>query len=429
MAQIEDHKILDTESLITEYATTLRKEFRFATMTDTDELYLYNEAAGIYDNNGEVIIKIQLESIAPDITNHKVNEVIQKIKRNTYLERKEFDCDPAWLHVDNGWLNLTTGETESHNPERFSLSKMPVKYDVKAGCPVVVGFLKSTLDPESVKKVVRMIGYCLIPSCKFEKAFMLVGSGNNGKSTLIKLIEALFGKQNVSNVSLQELHERFAKADLYGKWVNTFADIPNKKITETGIFKMLVSGDSIGAERKNRDRFNFNNRAKLIFSANEIPQSDDESNAYFRRWVIVPFRRSFEGDEGDPDLVRKLTAPEELSGLLNIVIAAMKDLEREGVFEAESIDEIRAIYETGASRVRDFISEKCVLEADRWIESSRLQETYRQYGKEKGDGVLDDNQLGKELKRLGVRHKQKRLGAKSRWTYIGITLKAETLTA
>ena len=85
--------------------------------------------------------------------------------------------------------------------------------------------MKSTLDDEDIVKVVRMIGDLLEPSCKHQKAFMLVGNGSNGKSVIIDLLAALVGKSNTSNVSLQGLSERFGTSDLYGKWLNTHADI------------------------------------------------------------------------------------------------------------------------------------------------------------------------------------------------------------
>jgi putative DNA primase/helicase len=295
-------------------------------------------------------------------------------------------------------------------------------------CLKIKNFLKSTLDDENIAKVIRMMGYCLLPNCKHQKAFMFVGQGSNGKSTLINLIQALIGKDNVSNVSLQGLSERFAKAQIYQKRINTFADIPNKKITETGIFKMLVSGDSMFVEKKGKDGFSFNNYAKLIFSANDIPQSDDESDAYYRRWTIIPFRHVFNGDSDDKDLLQKITAPEELSGLLNAAIAALKALDQEGGFSNESIEEVRAVYATNASRVKDFIEEICLLEKDASIEADKLQQAYSQYAHAKGDRVLDETMLGKELKRLGVEHKQRKIGGKNKWYYRGIAIKSETLS-
>ena len=107
---------------------------------------------------------------------------------------------------------------------------------------------------------------------------------------------------------------------------NTFADLKSDKLTNTGPFKMLVSGDFIRAQNKFCNPFEFQNYAKLIFSANEIPQSEDKSYAYFRRWIILFFENVFEGDNNDTKLIEKLTTDEELSGLLNLSLIALRQL-------------------------------------------------------------------------------------------------------
>jgi phage/plasmid-associated DNA primase len=89
-----------------------------------------------------------------------------------------------------------------------------------------------------------------------------------------------------------------------------------EKLIHTGTFKMLVSGDTIRAQKKHGQPFDFKNKSKQIFSANEIPESEDQTYAYFKRWIILVFNKLFQGDERDTDLIDKLTTEEELSGLL-----------------------------------------------------------------------------------------------------------------
>ncbi|MGC2683941.1 MAG: DUF5906 domain-containing protein [Candidatus Nitrosopolaris sp.] len=133
------------------------------------------------------------------------------------------------------------------------------------------------------------------------------------------LIEAFLSEYNCSHRSLQDLDKnRFAAADLYGKHVNTFAGLKSIKLSETGNFKMLVSGDSITAERKFEHPFTFRNYAKLIFSTNEIPESNDKTDAFYDRWIIFHFDKKFQCGPEDTKMMEKITTPEELSGLLNL---------------------------------------------------------------------------------------------------------------
>ena len=161
----------------------------------------------------------------------------------------------------------------------------------------------TTLPPDCIYLVEELLGYALIPDNRYEKAFMLVGDGANGKSTFLTFLEGFIGRDNVSKVPLQELGEhRFKRADLLGKLINFFADLDANALESTSYFKTIVSGDKIDAERKHQDPFYFRPFARLLFSANEIPRSKDRSFAYYRRWCIIPFPNRFIGDDADRSL-------------------------------------------------------------------------------------------------------------------------------
>ena len=203
----------------------------------------------------------------------------------------------------------------------------------------------------------------------YEKAVMLIGPGRNGKSVLIKLIEALVGQENVSHASLQELlGDRFAGADLSCKLVNTYAYLEADKLINTGRFKTLVSGDSIRVQKKHQYAFSFRNYAKLIFSTNKIPESEDRSYAYYRRWVILSFDRVFEGQDEDTGLIKKLTTAHDLSGLLNLALKGLKKLTKEGGFKDVSVEKTKQQYEHNACIVRQFIDEQCIIDLNNYPE-------------------------------------------------------------
>lgn len=406
----------------------LEKAYRFLALEDTGELLIYNKTEGVYSRNAESFIKKDLQHWIPRITSHLVNEVITKLKQRHYVSRSEFDKSQLWLHLNNCWLNLETLKVEPHGDDVYSLQKLPVDYDPNATCPNFVKFLRETLEPRYIGIVVKILGYILYKKSFYHKAFMFTGEGANGKSTLIGVIEAFVGKHNRSNVSLQDLTgNRFKMAELYGKMVNLYADLPSEKIANTGTFKMLVSGDSISAERKYEQSFSFENYAKIIVSANQIPKSDDKTYAYMRRWVIIPFNRVFEGDNADEQLLEKLTTKEELSGILNLALKGLRKLKAEHGFNEVDIEELRRQYEVGSSRIHDFISERCELKPesdDYYVESATLREEFRKYCREKGTNYFDERKFGEDLKTLGIRHKQK--GSRQNRVYFdfGIRIKS-----
>lgn len=402
------------------------KHLHIVTIRDTEEILYYDR--GIYRSGGEQRIKELLQIIGDsEITNARRSEVLAAVRAKTGADRSEFDKDPAILNVKNGLLDVRTGQFRPHHPEHLSISQMPVNYDPRALCSNFVRFLRETLEPEHIGTIVKILGYLLYKKSVYHKAFMLYGEGSNGKSTLINTIEAFVGKENRATVSLQDLStNRFAKAELYGKLVNLFADIPSKEIEDTGDFKMLVSGDPIGAERKHQQRFTFENYAKLIFSANIIPKSADKTYAYFRRWILIPFNRVFEGDDADEHLLEKLTTEEELSGILNLAIKGLKKLQIERGFKEQDIEEIISAYDLGASRIRIFLQEHCVVEPGNdglFEESARLREAYRRFCKAHGIKHFNEAHFGRELKALGIDHRLKRIGGKRVFCDFGIALK------
>jgi phage/plasmid-associated DNA primase len=224
--------------------------YRFRTMSDTKEIFYYDESRGIYVSGAEIIIESQAELMTDGtVLTSIVNEAMNHIRRRTYTNRPDFDASqPHILNLQNGLLNIDTLEIKEHSHDQLSLVQLPVKYDPVAKCPQILKFLGQVLHPQDVFTAMEIIGYCLYKTAEYEKAVMLAGSGSNGKSVFLKIIEALVGSQNTSHIALQDLDkDRFAVAGLYCKMVNTFADLKQLKLTSSGNFKMLVSGDSIRA--------------------------------------------------------------------------------------------------------------------------------------------------------------------------------------
>jgi putative DNA primase/helicase len=302
-------------------------DYTFKTMRDNEEIYCYDTARGVYLRFADSIIREYVEILNPKIKTYEVNEIIQKIKRRTYIDRRCLDNNPDIINVQNGLLNVWTGELSDHSPDFLSIVQLPIMYNPNNKCPNILRFLGQVLHPQDVFTAMEIVGYLLYRSAVYEKAVMLYGNGDNGKGVFIKLIESFVGPENCSHVPLQELdNDKFSSADLYGKLVNTFADLKSQKLLTTGNFKTLVSGDSVRAQEKYGKPFSFRNSAKLIFSSNKIPDSDDKSYAYYKRWLILAFDRVFHGITKDTNLIHRLTTPAELSGVLNLALIALRQL-------------------------------------------------------------------------------------------------------
>lgn len=407
----------------------LMHNYTFKTMKDNEVVYYYDINKGIYIPFGETLIKEHTELLAPEIYTHKVVEVIQKIKRRTFVDRDSFDSSMDIINVQNGLLDIRTKELSNHSPDFLSTIQLPVKFDPKAKCPNILRFLGQVLHPQDVFTALKLFGYILYRTAIYEKAVLLNGNGDNGKGVFIKLIEAFLGPNNCSHVPLQDLDkDRFSCAELFGKLVNTFADLKSEKLIVTGSFKTLVSGDTVRAQKKYGQPFGFRNHAKLIFSANKIPDSDDKSYAYYKRWLILAFENVFQGDAKDTDLINKLTRPEELSGLLNLALIALRQLMKDGGFKDISIERVRKEYELNADTVKAFLDEKCVIDltaSEYQTPTVYLYNEYWNFCKGERRKPLDMSVFGGKLKEHRIEKERKRNQGGREYLYFGVKLKSD----
>lgn len=293
-----------------------------------------------------------------------------------------------WLNVRNGLLDWRTGTLEPHTPDVVSCVQFPALWRPDATCPAIDQFLHQVAPEDAVDLIYELAGYTLYAGNPMRRALLLLGSGRNGKSTLLRLFKALIGDANLAAIPLQLLAEnRFAAAELFGKVANIAGDLDARAVRQTDIFKMATGGDPIMAERKNCHPFTFTPFATFLFSANEAPISSDQTDAWFDRWIIIPFDRRIPDDQVIPDveLDARLTTPDELAGFLNRAVHGLQNLMDRGRFDLPtSVDDAGDAYRDRLDTVRGFVSEACVITPDAWVAKSNLYSTYRTWAKASG---------------------------------------------
>jgi P4 family phage/plasmid primase-like protien len=326
-----------------------RKEF-FASQDENDYIWTYNKKTGIWENNGcEKIAELTTGFLGKDFKPERVSEVKKYIQYTTFLKNKELGGPSHKIVVSNGVLNLITGKLESFCPDDLHIVKIPVKFDETADCPIIKKFLFEIVNEKDVDKLIEFAGYCLFKEYPIAKFLVLTGEGSNGKSTYLNLLKAFLGIKNISGLSLQQLSEPsgFTQSKLFGKLANICGDIPAKALKDTGMLKTITGRDLITADRKYKSMIEFVNYAKAIFSANKLPASRDETDAYHRRAVVIDFPNQFKEDDTSTDVTldKKLQSPKELSGFLNLAIVGLQILLMQGKFSNElSTEEKRLNY-------------------------------------------------------------------------------------
>jgi len=404
--------------------------FRIVTLEETDDILFYSK--GVYRPKAESLLTKQIESIVPAdaITTDLVKEVLGHVRRMTYVSRERFNSDPNILNLKNGLLDLRTFELKKHTPKFLSTIQLPVEYDPNARSELWQKVVSEDLYPEDIPVLQESFGYALYPENVAQKMIILLGSGSNGKSLVLRVLEALIGKDHVANVSPQDLeNNRFAVSQLFGKLVNIYPDLPAFALQSTGKLKALVSGDTLTIEEKFKKGFSFRNRAKFFFSANVLPKVSDNTHAFYRRIVIINFSKTFDENTADPSLPEKLTNEKELSGILNWSLEGLKRLVQNGFrfSYSKSADEIREIYTRASNPVKAFLDEECVEDPEAWIVKQDLYEAYKEYVKKhKLQSPLSPTSFFMNVQKYRkLKTERKTVGGERKWVFVGLRLKNE----
>lgn len=316
----------------------------------------------------EVLDKKTIENFAhlhfrPVADNKKIAEFVGLVLRSNVVPYSWFDHDTSRkINFQNGYLNLDTNEFLPHTPDIGFRHVLDYAYDQEAKCPAFDGMLDSVSrnDRELQQTILEFAGYSISQdSCWAQKALVLEGSGSNGKSTLMSVLRALAGHANCMSLTLADLKGEYNRQMLDGKLLNIAEETPSKALSDSSIFKNLVSGGETLVRKIYGDPYTMRNRAKIIFSCNELPVSQDTTDAFFRRMLIIPFRAKYEpGTPGfDPFMEQKCLA--ELPGIFNRVLKAYRELwDRKMFTESAASRAALEAFKRDANPIKDWIDDK-----------------------------------------------------------------------
>lgn len=308
----------------------------------------------------------------------------------------------AIINLPNGTLTIDReGKTElrKHHREDYLSYCLSYSYDPEADCPQFKAFLNQVLpDANTQRTLAQYLAYCFTRGMNPEKMLVLLGTGSNGKSVLLGVVEALMGAENVSNVPLSDLTNSDEKRSLIENKLLNISFESGRNLDSTTL-KIIVSGEPTTARRLYHDTKMIRNYAKLITSFNELPRAE-QTHGFYRRIIIVPFKVTIKEEEQDPDLVKKLR--KELPGVLNWVLQAMPEFLDLGSFKTseECNHELNA-YRLSSDNVQQFLNENYVVDASAIIKGSSLYDDYKKFCEDWGCQAKGKNNFYKHLEALG----------------------------
>jgi putative DNA primase/helicase len=349
-------------------------------------VYLYN---GAYWNelDKEILQKFlgdsaeRMEFPKYDARQYIVRENLFKQFLATGFQAMPENNDKILINLKNGTFEIDKqgkGILRTTNKADFLKYQLPFAYNPDATCPIFQRYLDVSLPDKVAQNVLaEYIGYVFAPNLKLEKALILYGSGANGKSVFFDIISALLGTQNVSSYSIDTLCEQngYYRAMIANKLINYSSEIGKR--FEVDKFKQLCSGEPVEARLPYGEPFQIRNYARLVFNANQLPKDTEQTNAYFRRFLIIPFSVTIPPEQQDIELSKKII-DNELSGVFNWVLCGLdRIIKQKGFSKCDAAERELEQYRRESDSVEMFVEEN---EYQKSVNNSKqLKDLYSEY--------------------------------------------------
>jgi len=344
-----------------------------------NQLHMYQD--GIYIS-GQADIEGEMIKHIPSLNRAKRKEVLDYL--DVMIRENTAATEAHMIAFRNGVLNILDDSFTPFTPDHVITNRIDWDYNPQAYDELTDKTLnKIACNDENIRSLLEeATGYCMFRRNELGKAFILTGTGSNGKSTFLNMLRHMLGKRNISSLDLKKLSDRFSTVMLFGKVANIGDDISDEFVMDSSMFKKIVTGETIDAEQKGQPKFEFEPYVKLFFSANNIPRMGKgrDSAAILRRLVIIPFEAKFSPTDADyvPFIGDKLRSQEAMEYLIQLGIQGLKRvLDTRTFTSSEKIQKELDEYEESNNPVLGFIRE---CESDDFqIENTPTSDVYRKY--------------------------------------------------
>ena len=349
-------------------------------------LWIYNVDSGLWSSDGWTLLRnmygTRYAENTTDEKGRKANYAKALQEFEVYFMSRQTDHEEEFpvgtdnlIPFKNGVYDLDQKELIEYLPEHYFTSKLPWDFNEKAKCDWFLRLFGEWV--RNPQELIDMLGLCLYRRMPLQKMFILLGSGNNGKTMALQILTRALGDANVSTLPINQFGERFSEIALYHKLANIVDELAPDAIRDAGVLKRVTGESPVSADVKHKNRITFTSYATQIVAVNNLPPTNDTSDAFYRRMHIVEFPFKIPTEKVDRQLSTKLAAEtENYEGLLYLAIQALDKARcNNWVFEgvqSRSVEEIRAEYSQKSDTVDFFIRNFCTDEEGEHISHASI---------------------------------------------------------
>jgi putative DNA primase/helicase len=379
-------------------------------MVETVRSIPRNEIAVIMDVNPEEAKRLATWTIDKGQKIQTVKAAIEFVKSDprVAINSRDLDSGSHTLQVENGVLNLATGELTDFSPSNLLTRATSALYLAGNEAPTWVRFLKDVTDGDSEfqRYLQRAVGYSLSSECTEQVFFFLFGLGSNGKSVFLNVLRELAGSHcttaQATSFMLQGKTGGGASPDiaaLNNRRVVCVTEIPIGQRLDEAMIKSLTGGEEMSARPLYGAPFTFTPRFKLWFAGNHKPTIKGSDHGIWRRVQLIPFTVTIAAEKKDPNLLEKLR--HELPGILNWAVAGYQEWKRMGLTPPAVIREQVKEYKREEDVLAEWLEDCCDHGAETHVTREELQQSYMTYCARTGVRSMSAKALYAALKERG----------------------------
>jgi len=348
------------------------------------------------------IIKLGYNVILSDKFEFK-EKLFKQFESSCKRENFGNESEDVSINLKNGTFKFdgTNYKLEEFNKNDMHTYQLAFVYNPEAEGPKFEKFLNEVLPDKHVQNLLaEFLGYVFISpkKLKLEKLMVLLGTGANGKSVLYEILVALFGKENVTSYSLEQLTKNQVYIPLIAGILLNYAPEMTSKVDSTTL-KMLATGEPIQGRELYKNPVMIYKYSKLMFNANKLPEVNDDSEGFWRRFLIIKFDVTILEKNQDKELSKKIIES-ELPFVLNWVLEGLKRLLINKNFTIpESVKNATDEYKSDYDIVKQFLDD-CNFKASDKVTCllSYLYSEFRTYCHSSGINPMNLREFSAKLK-------------------------------
>lgn len=338
----------------------------------------------------------------------KVEACITQLESCVGVDHEDLDEDPWLLNCENGTVDLRTGDLRPHERDDLITRCLAIPFLAEQRAPAWENFLSQCMGGSALLTTYlqRLVGYTLTASTQEHLLVFCYGTGSNGKSTFLRVLQNLLGPYAVAAPRTMLFAQKAGEvhptelATLYGRRLGVCSEVGEDAALDEAKVKDLTGGDVISCRRMHEDFWDFAPTHKLWLGGNHRPVIKGTDDGIWRRLRVVPWLVKFDGETKDPTLSAKLAA--EIPGVLAWAVKGCLEWQRVGIADPPDVLDATAQYRGNSDVLGEFFKAHVVFHADGRMAAKALRSIYESWCEEMGHLPVGARKFGARLRIQGV---------------------------